>query len=174
MAASTASRPPAPPRLSTIHCCSLAATRCFTRGRKKASPPAPALYSEMTRIGRPWPCAPAPPQAAASAAAARTASARFTIASAARPRARRYPGRRPEREGIPRGGELRVVALRDAPVVVAVGRPFPVVRRARAIAVAHALHFGGVLDARAERRDEIGEHVVARSVAARPPRRLEP
>src|SRR6185503_2338409 len=88
------------------------------------------------------------------------------------PRSRAALAARAERERGARSRELRVVALRDAPVVGAIRRPLPVLRSARAVAVVDALHLRGVFDARAERRDEVGEHVVPRAVASGSPCRL--
>src|SRR5688572_27336272 len=64
----------------------------------------------------------------------------------------------------------RAVASRNTPVVVAPGRPFPVVRAADAVIVAHLAQLGGVFDHRAEGRHEVAEDVVARPVATRAPR----
>src|SRR5258706_14986584 len=88
-------------------------------------------------------------------------------------------GERPEAE-FPLGLRYRRgVSRRNAPVVVPVGRPFPVFGLPCPVRAADALDFGGVLHRRAERRDEIREDVVARAVApgtpeGRHPRVLHP
>src|SRR3974390_2119380 len=79
-------------------------------------------------------------------------------------------GERTETDFGPRG----VVPDRHAPVVGSVGRPLPVLGRAHLVVRPDALHFRGVLDRGAEGRDEVGEHVVARPVAPRPPEGREP
>src|SRR3954469_22007516 len=58
---------------------------------------------------------------------------------------------------------------RDAPLVDASGRPLPVVRPVRFVAVVDLLHVRGVFDDDAEGIDEVVEEVVARAVAAGPP-----
>src|SRR5262249_31225270 len=85
-------------------------------------------------------------------------------------RAIRSDGERTEAEVGAGGGR----PFRDAPVVVAVRRPRPVIGLADLVRRADALHFPGVLDRGAERSGEIGEHVVARAVPPRPPEGLEP
>src|SRR5258707_11331253 len=88
-------------------------------------------------------------------------------------------GERPEAE-LPLGLRYRGgVSRRNAPVIVPVGRPFPVFGLPRPVRAADALDFGGVLHRSAERRDEIREDVVARAVApgtpeGRHPRVLHP
>src|SRR6266516_6916602 len=78
-------------------------------------------------------------------------------------------GERPEAE-FPLGLRYRGgVARRDAPVIVAVGRPFPVFGLSRPVRAADALDLRGVLHRGAERRDEIREDVVAGPVAPRAP-----
>src|SRR6267143_2757036 len=83
-------------------------------------------------------------------------------------------GERPEGE-FPLGlRDRRGVPRRNAPVVVPVGRPFPVLGPSRPVRAADALDFGGVLHGRAERRDEIREDVVARPVASGTPESRHP
>src|SRR5712672_2169478 len=88
-------------------------------------------------------------------------------------------GERPEAE-FPLGLRYRRgVPRRNAPVVVPVGRPFPVFGLPRPVRAADALDFCRVLHGSAERRDEIREDVVARPVApgtpeGRHPRILHP
>src|SRR5438552_7546545 len=64
-----------------------------------------------------------------------------------------------------RGG----VARRNAPVIVPVGRPFPVFGLSGPVRAADALDLRGVLHRGAERRDDIREDVVAGPVAPRAP-----
>src|SRR5216683_3848262 len=78
-------------------------------------------------------------------------------------------GERPEAE-FPLGLRYRGgVSRRNAPVIVPVGRPFPVFGLSGPVRAADALDFGGVLHRGAERRDEIREDVVAGPVAAGTP-----
>src|SRR5437899_3642157 len=69
-----------------------------------------------------------------------------------------------------RGG----VARRNAPVIVPVGRPFPVFGLSRLVRAADALDFGGVLHRGAARRGEIREDVVAGPGAPRTPESRHP
>src|SRR6267142_1329698 len=83
-------------------------------------------------------------------------------------------GERPEAE-FPLGLRYRRgVSRRNTPVVVPVGRPFPILGLSRPVRAADALDFGGVLHGRAERRDEIREDVVARPVASGTPESRHP
>src|ERR1041384_8070977 len=78
-------------------------------------------------------------------------------------------GERPKAE-LPLGlGYRGRVSRRDAPVIVAVGGPFPVFGLSGPVRAADALDFGGVLHRGAERRDEIREDVVAGPVTAGAP-----
>src|SRR5882762_9446369 len=70
-------------------------------------------------------------------------------------------GERPEAE-FPLGLQYRCgVSCRNAPVIVPVGRPFPVFGLSGPVRAADALDLGGVLHRGAERRNEIREDVVA-------------
>src|SRR5216683_3087113 len=69
------------------------------------------------------------------------------------------------RSGVPR---------RNTPVIVPLGRPFPVFRGSDLVRAADALDFRGVLDGCAERGDKIGENVVAGSMTPRTPEGLDP
>src|SRR5437773_2130466 len=83
-------------------------------------------------------------------------------------------GERPEAE-FPLGLRYRGgVARRDSPVIVAVGRPFPVFGLSGPVRAADALDLRGVLHRGAERRDEIREDVVAGPVAPRTPEGRNP
>src|SRR5712691_5814604 len=78
-------------------------------------------------------------------------------------------GERPEAE-FPLGLRYRGgVARRNAPVIVPVGRPFPVLGPSGLVRAADALDLGGVLHRGAERRNEIREDVVAGPVTPRTP-----
>src|SRR6267143_4926943 len=88
-------------------------------------------------------------------------------------------GERPEAE-FPLGLRYRGgVSRRNAPVIVPVGRPFPVFGLSGPVRAADALDLGGVLHRGAERRNEIREDVVAGPVTpgtpeGRYPRVLHP
>src|SRR5712691_5956246 len=69
------------------------------------------------------------------------------------------------RSGVPR---------RNAPVIVPLGGPFPVLRGSDLVRIADALDFRGVFDGCAERGDKIGENVVAGSMTPRTPEGLDP
>src|SRR5712692_6074861 len=79
-------------------------------------------------------------------------------------------GERPEAE-FPLGLRYRSgVSRRNAPVIVPVGRPFPVLGPSGLVRAADALDLGGVLHRGAERRNEIREDVVAGPVTSRTPK----
>src|SRR6266571_1588334 len=79
-------------------------------------------------------------------------------------------GERPEAE-FPLGLRYRGgVSRRNAPVIVPVGRPFPVFGLSGPVRAADALDFGGVLHRGAERRNEIREDVVAGPVTPGTPK----
>src|SRR6267154_3929513 len=88
-------------------------------------------------------------------------------------RGRRASGERPEAE-LPLGLRYRGgVSRRNAPVIVTVGRPFPVFGLSGPVRAADALDFGGVLHRGAERRDEIREDIVAGPVTSGAPESLD-
>src|SRR6266540_3084096 len=82
-------------------------------------------------------------------------------------------GGRPEAE-LPLGLRYRGgVSRRHAPVIVAVGGPFPVFGLSGPVRATDALDFGGVLHRCAERRDEIREDIVAGPVTSGAPESLD-
>src|ERR1051326_64543 len=75
------------------------------------------------------------------------------------------------RVGVLGGGDARVVARRDAPLVGAAGRPLPILGTADLVVVADFLDLRGVFDDAAVRADEVAEDIVARPVATGTPHR---
>src|SRR5882762_2826141 len=83
-------------------------------------------------------------------------------------------GERPEAE-FPLGLRYRAgVSRRNAPVIVPIGRPFPVFGLSRLVRAADALDLGGVLHRGAERRSEIREDVNTGPVQHRTPKGIYP